>query len=167
MLTVPVPKSFVFVAALQTAQQRRLIKCAYAPVTSRSPRKPGSRLLCSYTFHLRQEPLLLSLRHFRMPRSKPGRSTSMAYSLAAVCEPCLRLIKCQREQQSVGEQSTGACIGTQFRGCLVIRGYASAAGLTLIRQSFRLCAALFRGGSISRLPPPTEKLLGVHKQLRR
>ena len=46
--------------------------------------------------------------------------------------------------------------GRTIRGCLAIRGYASAAGVTLVRQSFRLCTALFRGGSISRLPPPTE-----------
>jgi len=50
--------------------------------------------------------------------------------------------------------------GRTIRGCLSVRGYASAAGVALVRQSFRLCAALFRGGSISRLPPPTETWSG-------
>jgi len=59
----------------------------------------------------------------------------------------------------VGEQSTGACIGTHYprlpfasRLRLRRRGCVDPAELPL-------CAALFRGGSISRHPPPTENLV--------
>jgi hypothetical protein len=38
----------------------------------------------------------------------------------------------------------------------VIRGYASAAAGYVDPAEFPLCAALIRGGSISRHPPPTD-----------
>ena len=63
----------------------------------------------------------------------------------------------QTQENSVGEQSTGACIGTPFCSCLVIRGYASAAAGCVGPAELPLCAALIRGGSISCHPPPTEK----------
>jgi hypothetical protein len=58
-------------------------------------------------------------------------------------------------KNSAGEPSTGACIGMPFCSCLVIRGYASAAAGYVGPAEFPLCAALIRGGSISRHPPPT------------
>src|ERR1041385_8085275 len=60
------------------------------------------------------------------------------------------------ELSSVGEPSIGACIGASFCSCLLVRGYASAAAGYVSPAELPLCAALIRGGSISRHPPPTE-----------
>jgi hypothetical protein len=74
----------------------------------------------------------------------------MCSERVVACEPCIA------KNYSVGEHATGACIGTHYpqlpcdsRLRLRRRGYIGPAELPL-------CAALFRGGSISRLPPPTE-----------
>ena len=65
------------------------------------------------------------------------------------CEPCTAKTK------PVGEQLTGGASGRTIRGCLAIRGYASAAGVTLIRQSSN--SALHLGWrKYLPSPPPTE-----------
>ncbi len=71
-----------------------------------------------------------------------------------------------------GEQATGACIGAHFPRLLcrsrlrlsapttakapVVGAPSAAAGIRWSAE-LPLCAALIRGGSISRHPPPTEK----------
>jgi hypothetical protein len=57
--------------------------------------------------------------------------------------------------------------GRTIRGCLSVRGYASAAGVTLVRQSFLALRCTIRGRSISRFPPPTEIQKWVCHQARR
>ena len=49
----------------------------------------------------------------------------------------------QSQQDSVGELSTGACIGTPFCSCLVIRGYASAAAGYVGPAELLLCVHLW------------------------
>jgi len=77
----------------------------------------------------------------------------------ALGTPAKRPKQLRHLTKPVGEQSTGACIGTHYprlpfasRLRLRRRGCVDPAELPL-------CAALFRGGSISRHPPPTENLV--------
>ena len=77
-----------------------------------------------------------SCRFASTARPSFGRSTSVACSMAVACEPCVRRIHCGGEYIQPGNMQQERASGRNSRGCLAVRGYASAAGVALVGQSF-------------------------------
>lgn len=59
----------------------------------------------------------------------------MACSFAVVCEPRFAPHSKRRENIQSGNKQQERASGRTIRGCLAVRGYASAAVITLVRQS--------------------------------